>query len=132
MEEKHVVTNFLEFEGKILILRRSKKVGTYRGRWAGVSGYIEENVDKQAIIEINEETSLTEKDLTLIKKSEPVVVFDRQINRKWVVHPYRWQIKDPQKIKIDWEHTEIRWIEPSHLSRYLTVPGLKKAWEKVK
>jgi len=59
-------------------------VGTYRGRWAGVSGYIEENVDKQAIIEINEETSLTEKDLTLIKKGEPVVVFDRQINRKWV------------------------------------------------
>jgi len=42
MEEKHVVTSFLEYDNKILILRRSQAVGTYQGKWAGVSGYIEE------------------------------------------------------------------------------------------
>jgi len=132
MEERHVVTNFLEFEDKILILRRSKKVGTYRGRWAGVSGYIEEEPDKQAMIEIKEETGLGEEDVELIKKGKPLIIVDEKINRKWVVHPYRWQIKDPQKIKIDWEHKEMKWIKPCNLSRYRTVPGLKETWDRVK
>ena len=42
MEERHVVTCFLEHGGEIPLLRRSQRVGTYKGRWAGVSGYIEE------------------------------------------------------------------------------------------
>lgn len=132
MQEEHVVTNFLEFEGKILILKRSKKVGTYRGRWAGVSGYIERDSDEQALIEIKEEVGLEEKEVELIKKGQPLVISDEKINRKWIVHPYRWLVKDPEKIKIDWEHQEIRWIEPGNLSKYPTVPGLKEAWEKVK
>jgi 8-oxo-dGTP diphosphatase len=50
LQEKKVVTCFLESNGAILILRRSELVGSYQGRWAGVSGYIEqENTpDEQA------------------------------------------------------------------------------------
>jgi hypothetical protein len=58
MEETHVVTCFLERDSdkKIALLRRSQMVGTYKGRWAGVSGYIEkENTPlKQAFEEIRE------------------------------------------------------------------------------
>ncbi|MDD5399138.1 MAG: CinA family protein, partial [Dehalococcoidia bacterium] len=36
LEEKHVVTCFLEQRKLILILRRSNKVGTYQRTWAGV------------------------------------------------------------------------------------------------
>lgn len=38
-----VVTVFLRRGGRILILKRSRKVGSYQGRWAGISGFIEEN-----------------------------------------------------------------------------------------
>ena len=41
MRERSVVTCFLLRRGRILVLRRSQRVGTHRGKWAGVSGTIE-------------------------------------------------------------------------------------------
>lgn len=130
-EERHVVTNFLEFEGKILLLRRSNRVSTYKGQWAGISGYVEEDPDRQALIEIKEETGLGGKEVQLVKKGEPLEVVDEELGRRWVVHPYRWQVMDPGKVKIDWEHREMKWINPQYLSKYQTVPKLQEAWEKV-
>jgi len=131
MDEKHVVTCFLEHSRKILILRRSSKVGTYRRSWAGVSGYIETNDIDQAFTEIRQETQLYQKDLKLIKKGEPLEVVDKNLNRKWIVHPFLFHVKAPDKIKIDWEHTESKWIKPSELKKYETVPGLAKALARV-
>ena len=131
MDEKHVVTCFLEHSRKILILRRSSKVGTYRRSWAGVSGYIETNDIDQAFTEIRQETQLYQKDLKLIKKGKPLEVIDKNLNRKWIVHPFLFHVKAPDKIKIDWEHTESKWIKPSELKKYDTVPGLGKALARV-
>lgn len=131
LEEKHVVTCFLEHGNKILILRRSSKVGTYRRSWAGVSGYMEATDIEQAFTEISEETELYKKDLKLVRKGEPLEVIDRSLNRKWVVHPFLFHIKAPEKIKVDWEHTEMRWIKPGQISEYETVPGLKEALDRV-
>jgi PncC family amidohydrolase len=127
LEEKHVVTCFLEHGGKILILRRSSRVGTYRRSWAGVSGYIETNDIDQAFTEISEETELYKKDLKLIKKGKPLEVIDKDLGRKWIVHPFLFHVKAPEKIKTDWEHTEAKWIKPGELKKYETVPGLAKA-----
>jgi nicotinamide-nucleotide amidase len=131
LDEKHVVTCFLEHRGKILILRRSAKVGTYRRAWAGVSGYMETNAIDQAFAEISEETELYKKDLKLIKKGKPLEVIDKSLNRKWIVHPFLFHVKSPDKIKTDWEHTEAKWIKPGELKKYETVPGLAKALARV-
>jgi hypothetical protein len=131
LEEKHVVTCFLEHGGKILILRRSGRVSTYRRSWAGVSGYIETNADDQAFTEISEETELYKKDLKLIKKGKPLEVIDKDLNRKWIVHPFLFHVRAPEKIKTDWEHTEVKWIKPGELKKYETVPGLAKALARV-
>jgi PncC family amidohydrolase len=131
LEEKHVVTCFLEHGDKILILRRSTKVGTYRRSWAGVSGYMETSDTEQAFTEISQETQLYKKDLKLMKKGKPLEVIDRSLNRKWIVHPFLFHVKAPEKIKIDWEHTEAKWIKPNELSKYETVPGLGEALARV-
>ena len=131
LEEKHVVTCFLEHGGKILILRRSSRVGTYRRSWAGVSGYVETNDIDQAFTEISEETELYKKDLKLIKKGKPLEVIDKNLNLKWIVHPFLFHVKAPEKIKTDWEHTEVKWIKPVELKKYETVPGLAKALARV-
>ncbi|HEO64387.1 MAG TPA: hypothetical protein ENI73_00810, partial [Spirochaetes bacterium] len=69
MTINQVVTSFLLYDQKILILKRSQKVGSQRGKWAGVSGYLEGNEPlNQAYKEIREETSLGEKDIILIKE----------------------------------------------------------------
>jgi PncC family amidohydrolase len=131
LEEKHAITCFLEHGNKILILRRSHKVGTYQRCWAGVSGYIETNDLTQAFTEISEETELYESDLKLIKQGKPLDVVDRVLKRKWIIHPFLFHVKSPEKIKTNWEHTEVRWIKPEDLGKYRTVPGLKEALNRV-
>jgi 8-oxo-dGTP diphosphatase len=131
LKEKHVVTCFLESDGEILILRRSEQVGSYQGRWAGVSGYVEKTADEQALIEIREETSLGKEDFKLIKKGKPLPTTDDRLGTKWVVHPYLFHIKDRSKIKIDWEHKEMRWIDPMDIDNFEAVPMLKETLARV-
>jgi 8-oxo-dGTP pyrophosphatase MutT (NUDIX family) len=126
LPEKRVVTCFLESDGEVLILRRSRQVGSYQGKWAGVSGYIETTADEQALVEIEEETGLSQENLKLINKGEPLSIEDERIGIKWVVHPYLFHIEDRGKIKIDWEHKETRWIKPEAIGNYQTVPKLKE------
>ncbi len=129
--ERHVVTCFLENEAEILILRRSGLVGSFRGKWAGVSGYIETTADKQSLIEIAEETGLSREDIKLLKKGRPLEVLDRDTGIKWVVHPYLFRLLERNKVKIDWEHDATRWIDPNDIARYETVPRLKEALARV-
>lgn len=131
LQEKRVVTCFLESDGEVLILRRSGQVSTYQGRWAGVSGYIEKTADEQALTEISEETGLGEADIKLMKKGKSLVIKDERYGVKWVVHPYLFQIEDRDKIKIDWEHKEARWIDPKNIARYQTVHKLKETLARV-
>jgi nicotinamide-nucleotide amidase len=123
---KQIVTSFLENNGKVLILRRSNKVGTYQGRWAGISGYIETSADEQVYTEIREETGLDREDLKLIAKARPIEITDRQLKTTWIVHPYLFHVDSPDNIKIDWEHRESKWISPEDIGKYPTVPELKK------
>ena len=131
LQEKRVVTCFLESANEILILRRSEQVGSYRGRWAGVSGYTETTADEQALVEIEEETSLCGEDLKLVKRGKPLLIEDESLGVKWMVHPYLFRIKDRGKIKIDWEHKETRWIDPKDIGNYQTVPMLKETLAQV-
>lgn len=131
LPEKQVVTAFLESDGEILILRRSERVGTYRGRWAGVSGYVEATPDEQVRTEIREEAGLSGADIDLVRKGKSLTVNDRRVGVRWVVYPYLFHVKDRSKIRIDWEHREAKWIKPGEISAYLTVPRLKATLEKV-
>jgi 8-oxo-dGTP pyrophosphatase MutT (NUDIX family) len=133
LEQRHVVTCFLEHRGEISLLRRSEKVGTYKGRWAGVSGYVEEGNTpySQALQEIREEAKLGEEDIALIKEGQPLEVIDEKLSRKWIVHPFRFRVIKPEKIEIDWEHTELKWIAPQDITQYETVPKLPQTWERV-
>ena len=133
MDERHVVTCFLEHGGKIMLLRRSERVGTYRGKWAGVSGYIEtgSTPSQQAWTEIKEEASLDMDDVELVQEGLPLEVVDTELVRKWIVHPFRFQVLKPDKIRIDREHTEAKWIAPEDIGQFETVPNLREAWQRV-
>jgi len=131
LPERKVVTCFLESDNEILILRRSGQVGTYQGKWAGVSGYLEKTADEQALIELEEETGLSREDVKLIKRGKPLPVKDEKLGVKWLVHPYLFHIEDRSKIRIDWEHKEARWIKPEEIDNYETVPMLKEALAQV-
>ncbi len=126
-ETQRVVTAFLEHEGKILLVRRSQAVRTHQGLWAGISGYLEHGPLEQALIEIQEETGLEKEDVELQRESQTVDVPDPEHNIRWVVHPFLFHVKCPDRIRLDWENVEMRWIAPGEIDEYATVPGLKQA-----
>jgi 8-oxo-dGTP pyrophosphatase MutT (NUDIX family) len=123
-----VVTCILQHEGKILLFKRSNLVRTYRGLWGGVAGYVEELEDPYdtAIKEIRQETGISLDALELVRKGEPIEFSDIYNGRRydWIVHPFLFHIRSKELVRIDWEHEEYRWVTPSELKKFDTVPGL--------
>ena len=115
-------------DGNLLILKRSNKVRTYKGVWGGVAGYVEKNEKpyETAIKEIKEEVGLKEEDIILIKKIDPITFTDFYEQKKydWKIFVFLFKMRTERKIKLDWEHTEYRWIQPSEIVNYNTVPHL--------
>ena len=134
MQTNKIVTSFLKFGDKILILRRSEEVSTYRGRWGGVSGFIEKDEKplERAVTEIKEETGLVKNDFELIREGRSFSFNDEDegLNIRWVVHPFLFKTKH-ENIKIDKEHFEFKWINPDELEKYFTVPKLEESLKRV-
>ena len=134
LRETHVVTGFLlrtdMGQPRILIVRRSQRVGSYNARWGGISGFVEEGVtpDEQAFTEIREETGLQREQIRMLRRGAVVEVEDPAIGRHWYVHPFLFEVLTPDAINLDWEATEKRWIEPAELRNYETVPKLQEAY----
>jgi 8-oxo-dGTP pyrophosphatase MutT (NUDIX family) len=127
-----VVTAFLEFDGQILILRRSKRVKTMKEKWGAVSGYIE-NRDplSQAIIEVYEETGLDSSTIKLMRSGDLLAVIDPENpDISYNVHPFLFQSKSG-KVILSREHDQFKWITMKELWKYNTVPKLKEAYENV-
>ena len=162
MRDVHVVTCFLlrraasgpssasggSGQAQVLLLRRSERVGTYRGRWAGVSGYLEAGRPlEQAYREIEEEVGLGRGDVRLLAQGEPLAVPDETIDTRWTVHPFLFEVvtgggepgddagdlkvAPTGSLRLDWEHTEMRWVRPEELPALETVPGLAEALARV-
>jgi len=120
-----VVTCFLRNRGRILLLRRSTKVGTFKGDWAGVSGYVEgdEIFLETALKEIGEEAGIV--DPALVSTGE--AVYARDGNSLFIVHPYLFDV-DTRDVRLDWEHAEYRWVKPGEIPAYKGVPKLAEAY----
>jgi len=130
--EQPVVTCFLESDGRVLLLRRSDRVGTYRGKWSAVSGYLEGDPEKQAFTEIKEETGLHGRELLLAGKGGVLTIDDTAIGIRWLVHPFLFHVADPRRVRTDWENIEALWVLPAEIGQYDTVPGLRQAMGQVK
>lgn len=125
-----VVTCLLTNNGKLLILKRSNNVSTYKGQWGGVAGFVEpdEQPLDTAFKEIKEEVGLDRGDVTLQQKGKPLIFDDIYEGKTyhWIIHPFVFKVQKKEKIQIDWEHSELLWIPPRNLPRYHTVPHLSK------
>jgi 8-oxo-dGTP pyrophosphatase MutT (NUDIX family) len=125
LQRRAVVTAFLRYAGKVLVLRRSARVGSYQGCWAGVSGFLEDATAlAQARREIREETGLEETQARLVCVAPPLEVADPELGTLWVVHACLFEIDAPEAIRLDWEHVEQRWVAPAELTGLPTVPAL--------
>jgi 8-oxo-dGTP diphosphatase len=131
--KNNIVTTFIEYQGKVLLLRRSQKVKSMKGKWAGVSGYIETQQEplRQAFKEVHEETGLTNKNIKVLIEGKPLEAVDNPPdNVTWIVHPFYFR-SNTNAISLDWEHDQYKWISPAEIENYDTVPRLKEALDRV-
>ncbi|HEX7734069.1 MAG TPA: NUDIX domain-containing protein [Ktedonobacteraceae bacterium] len=117
-------------EPRLLVVRRSQRVGSYNARWAGISGFVEQGItpEEQAYTEIREETGLQPPRVRLLRRGAVVEHVDEALSRRWLVHPFLGEVLEPEAIKLDWEAEEMRWIAPAELASYETVPKLHEAF----
>ncbi len=128
MRSTKIVTSFIRDNEKLLLLKRSDKVKSMKGLWAGVSGIIEKNEEPltRAKIEIFEEVGITEDKITLVKSAEEMRVNSPQYeNHEWEIFPFLFEVKNPT-IKLNWENSEFKWIDVEELENFETVPSLQK------
>jgi 8-oxo-dGTP pyrophosphatase MutT (NUDIX family) len=96
--------------------------------WGGVAGYVEELEDPYdtALKEIRQEAGIGVDALELVRKAEPIEFSDTYDGRRydWIVYPFLFHIESKELVRVDWEHEEYRWVSPSELKKFDTVPGL--------
>ena len=128
MRSTKIVTSFVRNNDRLLILKRSNKVKSMKGLWAGVSGIIEKDEEplKRAKIEIFEEVGIKEEDTVLVKAAKEMKINSPQYeNHQWEIFPFLFEVKD-SKIILNWENSEFRWIKIEEMKNYETVPSLQK------
>ncbi len=128
MYSTDIVTSFLKDNEKILLLKRSSKVKSMKSLWAGISGILEKNETplSRAKIEIFEETGIKKEQIELVNAAKQMKVLSPQYkNHEWNIFPFLFKIENPY-VKLNWENSEFKWIEPTQLINYKTVPDLDK------
>ena len=124
-----VVTVFLRNRAELLLIRRSDAVGTYTGRWAGISGYLEgDSADavSDARRELREEVNVT--DARLVRAGEPLEVTDE--GHEWTVHPFLFAC-DHREVNPNWELETVDWVPATTILDRETVPCLWATYRRV-
>ncbi|MFH1437828.1 MAG: NUDIX domain-containing protein [Pseudomonadota bacterium] len=132
MNPKHVITIILRSNGSVLILKRSRKAGTYGGKWESVGGDVEGASSLMlATRKIREETGLQGGEVKFLKAGREFEVKDRQQRTAWIVHPFLFEAFFPKNVRVAGGHSEFKWIKPADLELFETVPGLDQAMSHV-
>ena len=121
-----VLTIFIFYKKKILLLKRSNKVGTYKKKWNTVTGYIDEKKPLYDKIreETQEEIGLNVENISSYKSYNFFEFEDKEIKKKWIIFPAKIKLNKLPKIQLNWEHTEFIWIYPEELITFNIVPKL--------
>lgn len=132
-DDAPVVTIIVKYKDEILLLKRSDKVWTYKGKWQAVAGYLDEArpLKEKVLEELREEIGVLENNIKKIKYGKMFEFHDKDIGKTWIVNPVLAELKEKPQIKIDFEHTEYRWIKPEEIEKFDIVPNLKESMKGV-
>ncbi len=101
--------------------------------WNTVAGYLDEfkPLEEKVCEELQEELGITADLIKQIKLGEPYEFNDKNINRTWIIFPVLVELSKEPIIKLNWEHTEYKWIDPADLKKFDIVPNLEETLARV-
>lgn len=132
--EAATLSIFIMFQGELLLLKRSDRVGNYKGKWNVVAGYFDEikSVGEKAYEEVKEETGINADQVLKLKAFPYFKLIDEEIDRTFYVFPILVLLSEKPDIKLDWEHTEYHWIDPIEMNKFNVVYGLQEVLDSFK
>lgn len=125
-----VINCIVRHKGKILLVKRGASVSFYPGYWHCISGFLDDkkSVKEKAVEELREETGIEERQITSLIEG-PVVEYEApQYQKTWVVHPVLVDVST-DKVTLDWEAEEYRWIAPERAKDFSLLPGFGRLLE---
>lgn len=122
-----VVSCVLKHGDKILIVKRSHDMKIYPNLWNGIGGFLddEKSLEEKIREELGEETGITENEIISIKYGEVFDLDDPSIGKTWVIHPALVEIST-DKIVLDWEAEEYKWISPKEVENFEVAAGFAR------
>ncbi|MBD3163814.1 NUDIX domain-containing protein [Candidatus Woesearchaeota archaeon] len=117
-----VVTGIVMHNGKLLILKKSDDDRNYPGCWGFCSGFVKEfeAAEDTVLREIKEETGL---DASITKEGGLIKVKDAALAKNWAIMAFLCSAAD-DKVGLDHENSEYKWITREEIGNYKFVPGL--------
>lgn len=128
-----VLTVFISFHKQLLLLKRSDKVRTYKGKWNTVAGYLDnphQTLFEKVLEELHEELSINRDQIASYSLGQKYEFTDKNNGKTWIVHPVLVSLSEKPNITIDWEHTTYTWIKADDIYEYDTVPNLKESMKR--
>jgi 8-oxo-dGTP diphosphatase len=125
--EAPVINVFVMHAGKLLLLKRSDKVGWLKNRWHVNAGFLDELVSlrKKAVEELVDEAAIKEDLVAYWRVADP---YPDPGVKLWHVHPVLAVLNERSEITLDWEHTLHEWIDPGRLAEYNVIPNVHRMY----
>lgn len=99
----------------------------YPGYWNGISGFLDDgkSVRENAKEEMREEAGIAEENIVSITEGKVFEQDEREYNKMWIVHPVLVEVKT-DKVKLNWEAEEYRWVSVDEAKEFKLLPGFEK------
>ena len=122
-----VVNCVVRYQGKFLIVQRSEEIRFYPEYWNGISGFLDDgrSVEEKLRAELDEELGLRPQDIISVRLVDPFEYDDPRYNKTWIINPVLVDVRT-DKIKLDWEAKDSRWVDLQEVKEYNVVPGFEK------
>lgn len=127
-----VINCVLKYKNKILVVERSKELNFYPGYWNGISGFLDDqrSLNEKVYDELKEELGISKTNINKIKLGE---IFDQdepKYKKTWIVHSVLVEVKT-DKIKLDWEARNYKWLTLQEVNKLKLLPGFDKVLERL-
>lgn len=127
-----VINCVVKYRGKILLVRRSRRLHFYPGYWNGISGFLD---DKRALKgkvedELKEEVGIPARAIRRIRLGKIFHQDAAKYGKTWIVHPVLVEVKTDQ-VRLDWEAQDYRWVGVEEANTFNLLPGFDRVLEAV-
>ncbi len=119
-----VINCVVRYRGKILLVRRDRRLKLYPGYWNGISGFLDDKKSLKDKVkeELGEEIGLKPGNVMAIKVGNIFHQDEPKYKKTWIVHPILVTV-NTDRIRLDWEAENYRWVEPGQAKKFKLLPG---------